>query len=177
MSCFLAERGASQNPLNLFVLELQHVLNTNIFRFGERLFIQTQGVAMGARCTPLYANLVLGGWETEIFSSGGLDMYLCQLLCWHGYIDDVLAVWTGIVASLYGFMAHLNQNTWNLKFTYPWDLEKVSFLNIFILKGQEGKISTTLFRKETSENTILWADNAYPQKFIKSSPYGQYLQL
>lgn len=72
---------------------------------------------MGACCAPSYANLFLGGWERDIFVREDFDMYLCQALGCHKYVDNALLFWCGTKESLHRFMTKLNENDWNLKFT------------------------------------------------------------
>lgn len=104
-------------------------------------------------------------------------MYLSQILCWHRYIDHVLVVWAGDVLSLQQLMNILNDNSYNLKFTFSFNARQVSFLDLLIRKDDEGRIDTTLFHKETAGNTILRSDSAHSVSLVRSIPYGQYLRL
>ncbi|XP_043935236.1 uncharacterized protein LOC122808334 [Protopterus annectens] len=44
---------------------MEMVLSNNFVGFEGELFRQVAGVAMGAKCAPIYANLVLAEWEME----------------------------------------------------------------------------------------------------------------
>lgn len=135
VSKFLSERERIFWPRNQFVLTLlSHVLHNNIFCFNGIFYHQRQEVAVGAKCAPSYANLLLGGWERDMFANEGLPMYLCQILCWHRYIDDAFVLWTGNISSLHYFIQKLNVNSYNLSFTYAFDQSKISFLYLLIFK-------------------------------------------
>lgn len=58
-----------------------------------------------------------------------------------------------------------------------YDLHKVDFLDISILKNTEGKITSKLFRKEAAGNTLLHADSFRPTALKKSIPFSQYLRI
>ncbi|OCT59677.1 hypothetical protein XELAEV_18000535mg [Xenopus laevis] len=58
-----------------FIVEaLRFVLYHNVFLFDGTYYLQRQGVAMGAKCAPSYANLYLGEWECHVFSN---EAYRC----------------------------------------------------------------------------------------------------
>lgn len=93
------------------------------------------------------------------------------------YIDDVLVLWNGDNVSLNKFIAELGKNDFNLKFTYEASPEQIGFLDLLISKDMEGKITTSLYRKDTAGNMILRADSSHPRHIVKNIPYGQYIRL
>lgn len=42
---------------------LDFSLCNNGFTFDSKIFLQTQGIALGMPCAPSYANVYLGWWE------------------------------------------------------------------------------------------------------------------
>lgn len=92
-----------------------------MFLFDGVYYLQYQGVAMGAKCTPSYANLYLGEWECQIFSADDYHMYLCHVLQWHRYIDDITFILQGPEQLLKEFVAKLKTNKFNLSFTLNYD--------------------------------------------------------
>ncbi|XP_040212985.1 uncharacterized protein LOC120943646 [Rana temporaria] len=161
-----------------FVIDLlRFILTRNHFVFKESHFLQVQGVAMGTCCAPGYANLYLGGWERDIFSDEDLSMYTGHVINWLRYIDDIFIIWSGTSSQLYQFIDILNVNERNLKFTFTASSDQVTFLDLTILKDGDGRITSSLFRKETAGNTLLHATSAHPTNLLKSIPYAQYLRL
>ena len=65
---------------------LKWVLENNIFTFGSKTYLQTQGVAMGTNCSPTFANVYLGIEEFLKFilhpKSDNIP------ICYKRYIDD-----------------------------------------------------------------------------------------
>lgn len=105
---------------------------------------------MGTHCAPVYANLYLGGWESEIFASDALSAYTDQALCWYRFINDIFIVWTGTPKAL--TVDLLNENDYNLKFTLNYQPTKVTFLDLQILFDSYQCLGTNVYRKETAAN-------------------------
>ncbi|OCT96688.1 hypothetical protein XELAEV_18008899mg [Xenopus laevis] len=104
-------------------------------------------------------------------------MYLCHILRWHRYINDIMIIWQGSETLLKEFVAKLNVNTYNLTFTVNHDRERLEFLDIELRKDQQGFLTTTLFRKQTASNSFLHAKSMHPPRCIEGIPKGQYLRL
>lgn len=97
---FLKRHYPDCGPQNEFVVNLlTFAFNKNFFQFESRFFQQIKGTSMGA---PAYACLQLGLWEEDLIFT--LRMYLGHIYTCLGYIDDVLMIWRGDVASLETFM-------------------------------------------------------------------------
>lgn len=72
----ISENPEAPKQYNKLILDLLlFILSNNIFLFGGSHYLQVQGLAMGTKCAPTYANLYLGGWERELFFRG--DMQTC----------------------------------------------------------------------------------------------------
>lgn len=48
-----------------------------------------------------------------------LSMYMCHVLAWHCYINDVFIICNGTIDLLHEFLASINNDKLNLKFTMP----------------------------------------------------------
>lgn len=103
-----------------------------------------------------------------------MDEYLSNVLRWFCYI---LMLWEGTIETLDQFMKMLSNNSYNLKFTMQSSMTTIAYLHVTINIGIDGTISTSLFRKPTSGNTILHASSAHPRSLVQSIPFGQYLRL
>lgn len=62
------------------------VPNNNIFEFDDSYYLQVQGIAMGTKMAPAYANIVVGEIEDKIPKD------LPGLLIWKRYIDNIFVV-------------------------------------------------------------------------------------
>lgn len=105
-----------------------------------------------------------------------LSMYLCHLLVWYRYIDDVLTIWDGPLALLEDFLKLVNSNDFNLTFTHQISSDQISFLDLNIIIGQDGSLSSSLCRKPTAGHTILHFSSSHPLPLNRSIPYSQYLK-
>lgn len=96
-------------------------------------------------------------------------------ITWYGrYIDDVLLIFDGSESQLLEFHGYLNAINPNIKLSLEYSLTSIHFLDLTIYKDSDGQLHTTLFRKNTSRNTVLRADSFHPPQLIKNIPYGQF---
>lgn len=174
---FLNQMDIKWHEHNNFILELLNfILTHNTFIFNGQLYTQSQGTAMGTTCAPSYANLFLGWWERDLFRRDDLSIYMCHIIQWHRYIDDIIFFWTGTDDMLQNFIRIINQNDINLHFTSTYSTEKIIFLDLSIEQIKDGTIKTKLYRKPTASNSILRANSSHPNNLIKSIPVGEYLR-
>ena len=178
VNSFIAERGPLTSRYNTFILELLgYILKHNVFVFGSSHYLQVQGVAMGTKCVPSYANLYLGGWERSLFSRDDLAPFLDKVVSWYRYIDDVLLFWTGTESELRDFVTAISDNEFNLRFTMDHSSTEIHFLDLTVSIDEQGMIFSSLYRKPTAGNTILHAGSAHPESLVNSIPYSQYLRI
>ncbi|XP_077136883.1 uncharacterized protein LOC143793776 [Ranitomeya variabilis] len=164
--------GASDRDGPLCDLVLTH----NFFVFKDQFYLQKRGTAMGAACSPSYANLFLGSWERSLFGDEG-PRAASHVLCWHRYIDDIFFLWDGTAQQLGDFMGTLNQNSLNIYLTYTYDEKKVNFLDVTFEVDQTGYIQTDVYRKRTSVNSLIHASSAHNPSTIRAVPVGQFLRM
>ena len=131
---------------------------------------------MGACFSPSYAGLFMGKWE-EDFVFHPHNVFKDKILWWARYIDDILLWWNGSEDELLSFHSYLNNANSNVKLSLEFDKEKIHFLDLEISKDENGFLHTSLFRKETHQNTILHAKSFHPDPLIRNIPYGQFQRL
>ncbi|XP_071995609.1 uncharacterized protein [Engystomops pustulosus] len=129
---------------------------------------------MGARCAPSYANLFLGWWEElHVYPSSPFQQHV---IGWHRFIDDILFFWTGTLDECQQFIEHLNVNPWHICLTSHLSLLSADFLDLRI-RVDNGRILTTLFRKQTATNSLLHYGSFHPQHVRDGIPIGQFLRI
>lgn len=90
---FISHNNETSPAYNQFILDLlQFILHNNIFLFGHSHYLQIQGVTMGTKCAPSYANLYLGGWEHDLFFREEMQSFFEQIPIWRRFIDDIFFV-------------------------------------------------------------------------------------
>ena len=73
-------------------------------------------------------------------------------------------------------MSFLNGVYPDLKFSLEYDLQRVSFLDMWI-EQRNGGLITTLFKKKTDRNTFLLASSAHPKALKNGLPKSQFYRL
>ncbi|CAJ0930513.1 unnamed protein product [Ranitomeya imitator] len=172
---FLRMSNLDARLVDLLIILLEFILTHNSFIFDRKIFLQKQGTAMGASCAPSYANLFLGAWERQIFSSDPV-LGTENIHHWMRYIDDVWFIWEGPRQDLDLLMSRLNMNELNIKLTYKVGRE-LEFLDIQIRTTSNGNLTTEVYRKPTATNTLLHARSSHPGSTIRGIPTGQFLRL
>ena len=86
-------------------------------------------------------------------------------------------IFMGCVEELFQFHAYLNSTNVNLKLSLDYSKSEIHFLDLKILKDEEGKIHTSIFSKSSDRNTILRADSFHPSHLISNIPMGQFQRL
>ena len=152
--------GLSQDDIKHL---LQHCLTKNVFRFDDKFYRQTLGIAMGNPCAPPIAILFLDRFERKALEN--LDQKPSFLV---RYIDDYAGVWTYGEQALVDFLSHLNSLHPTLRFTMEHSGTKsgVAFLDTLVTvvtQGQVTKIETELYIKPTNSGIILHYKSAHPK--------------
>ena len=95
---------------------------------------------------------------------------------WLRYIDDVFFIWTHGQSKLDSFLEYLNEFHQTIKFTSESSMEKVSFLDVMVVK-KGGILETDLYCKPTDTHQYLQRGSCHPWHVKKAIPYGQALRI
>ena len=107
-------------------LTAELVLTLNCFSFGDNFFKQTNGVAMGTKMGPSYANVFVGFVEHQFFSQyNGPKPQL-----YGRYIDDCIGATPSTREELIQFVIAVNSFHLALKYTWEISNNSLSFLDI-----------------------------------------------
>ena len=113
------KRTSSETLLRLAEL----ILTLNCFSFGDNYYKQINGVAMGTKMGPSYANLFVGFIESKFFSNyhgPKLDLY-------NRYIDDCVGATSSSREELNLFINSVNSFHPALKYTWENFQKFISF--------------------------------------------------
>lgn len=84
-----AMEGIIEPLLGDFILGCVQFLNSTVFfQFGQQIYKQKHGIAMGLACAPTLANLFMAVWEAKANVSE-------RFLFYRRYIDDIFALTSG----------------------------------------------------------------------------------
>ena len=159
---------AHEDEINLFGLTpekikilLRHCLQNNYVRFGDEIFKQSKGIAMGSRAAPPIAITFMHTIESIILSSPG-----DQPVLYLRYIDDILGIWTHGADALTRYHEFVNSFHPSLKFsiesTTPNQISTLPYLDTLITVAPSGEYSTELFFKPMTSPIIIHFRSAQP---------------
>ena len=135
------------------------VLTLNRFSFGDNYYKQINGVAMGTKMGPSYANLFVGFTENKFFSNchgPKPDLY-------KHYIDDCVGATSSSREELNQFINSVNSFHPALKYTWEISANSLAFLNIKLCLNDNG-LFTSVHYKPTDSHKYLLHSSSPPQR-------------
>ena len=136
---FFDQRTVKEPSTDTLLRLAELVLTLNCFTFSGEIFKQINGVAMGTKMGPNYANLFVGYVEEQIFNQ--FDGPKPELF--GRYIDDCLGATSCTKEELERFIGFVNSFHPALKFTWEISETSVTFLDINI-SVQDNKLATSV---------------------------------
>ena len=113
------------------------------------MYTQVDGVMMGSPLGALFANIFMCELENTLVPRMG-----DKLLHWMRYVDDTFAFVKPNVE--YEIQERLNSFHDKIKFTYEnEESNKISFLDVSISRGRDGKLETSVYRKPTNTDVYM----------------------
>ena len=136
---FFDQRTVKEPSTDTLLRVAELVLTLNCFTFSGEIFKQINGVAMGTKMGPNYANLFVGYVEEQIFNQ--FDGPKPELF--GRYIDDCLGATSCTKEELERFIGFVNSFHPALKFTWEISETSVTFLDINI-SVRDNKLATSV---------------------------------
>ena len=128
-----------------FVDLLSLAVKDTPFYFGDRLFVQTDGVGMGSCLGPTFANAFLCYHEVNWLNDCNPAF---KPVYYRRYVDDTFLLFNDRT-HIPLFLDYLNSKHPNIKFTFEIEENsKLSFLDVMITR-ESGSIISSVFRKPT----------------------------
>ena len=145
---FFDQRTVKEPSTDTLLRLAELVLTLDCFTFSGEIFKQINGVAMGTKMGPNYANLFVGYVEEQIFNQ--FDGPKPELF--GRYIDDCLGATSCTKEELERFIGFVNSFHPALKFTWEISETSVTFLDINI-SVQDNKLATSGHYKPTDSHS------------------------
>ena len=183
----LNSRSIQTVPTDYIISLLAQCLRYNIFMFGNNLYRQLIGTAMGIHPAPSYANLFMAEMDNRILQLSR-NKYNNNVKFFKRFLDDIIGLWTGTLEDLYSFIKDINQLHPTIKFVlnysspYSCSMQEnhdcwchqsktVPFLDTQIWI-QGGKIYSDLYRKPTDRCQYLLPSSCHPAHITTNIPYS-----
>jgi len=155
---------------------LKLVMRHNVFTFGDMLFKQLNGTAMGTPPAPPYATLYYSSFEDSV-----LDTFRDNILFYRRFIDDVIGVY------LCDPDPEHDQDTWsrlqaamNRAPGLTWEFsdlsQQVDFMDL-TLRIDHGRITTTLYEKPLNLHLYIPPHSAHPPGLLPGIIFGTLFRI
>jgi len=155
---------------------MEIVMKNNRMRFGDLIYHQIRGVAMGMSPAPTIANLYVAIYELE-FIIPLLEKYL---MFYKRFIDDGFAVW------LHDLDPTIDAENWNnfkalinamgLNWTFKSPRKKLIFMDMTI-QIEGGKIITTIYAKPLALYQYIPPNSCHPPGVLTGLIFSQILRI
>ena len=169
---FFDQRTVTEPSSETLLRLAELVLTLYCFSFAGNYYKQINGVAMGTKMGPSYANLFVGYVEYHFF-----NQYDGPKPDLHGrYIDDCIGAISSSREELNRFITSVNSFYPALK--YSWEISETSlaFLDIKVSISGNG-LCTSVHYKPTDSHSYLLHSSSHPSHVKNSIPYSQFLRL
>ena len=127
----------------------EFVLKNNYFEFNGQVKQQIPGTAIGTKFAPAYVVCIFINDVESKFP----ETQTLQPLSWFRYIDDVFFIWTHGEEKFQLFHTDLNNYNTHIKFTYEFNKEHISFLDLNA-SFRDFKLTTDLHVKPTKDTNV-----------------------
>ena len=146
------------------------VLDNNAFRFGDRNYIQKEGVAIDSRLGKNFECMYMRKWDKEILKARVTPLF------YKWFIDDGFGIWTGSEEKLKEFAAFASLIHGNIKMELRYDPKQIEFLDTLV-KLEDGLIYTDLHIKPTDKQLYLNSSSYHPSNTKKGLAYRLGLRI
>ena len=149
------------------------ILTLSNFIFNSINYLQKQGVTMGSICSPSYANLFMGYFESKYI----YPMIRGKCKFYTRYIDDIFLIWKGTEEELKEMFRRLNNLHPTIKFEPNYSFREINFLDTIIYKDGNFNLQTKIYRKPTDRTSLLHNKSSHPNSTKTSIIYSQALRI
>ena len=169
---FFDQRTVKEPSSETLLRLAELVLTLNCFSFASNYYKQINGVAMGTKMGPSYANLFVGYVEHQFFNQyNGPKPEL-----YGRYIDDCIGAISSSREELDQFITSVNSFHPALKYTWEISETSLAFLDIKVsIRGNV--LCTSVHYKPTDSHSYLLYSSSHPSHVKNSIPYSQFLRL
>ncbi|XP_078384082.1 uncharacterized protein LOC144666535, partial [Oculina patagonica] len=106
------------------------ILEENSFKFNERHFIQTHGVAMGTKMAVAFSVIFMADLEKGLLQASPIQTFV-----WKRFIDDIFSLWKIPMKEVTDFVNFANSFHPAIKFTCEMSSARGVFLDTEVFKG------------------------------------------
>ena len=136
-------------------IALNFCLNNTYFTFEGKHYQQIFGVPMRSPFSVVIANLVM-----EYVKQKAISSFSSSPKLWKRFVDGTFVILQ--TTEVNRFFDHLNNVDPNINFTIELEQDdKLAFLDVLVMRTQDGKLATKVHRKTTHTNRYLNYQSAH----------------
>jgi hypothetical protein len=156
-------------PIDALMQALSLIMRNNIFTFGDTIWLQLSGTAMGQPPAPPYANLFFAIHEERF-----LDEYRPNLLFYKRFIDDVFGAWIqpDDDDSQWEHFKTTMQSYHGMKWTFTERAEAAQFMDLTI-SIRDNLLHFVAYEKPQNLHLFLTPSSNHPPGVNKGLIFGQ----
>ena len=155
-------------PVDLVLLGIERLMKNNVFTFGSRFFLQTNGTAMGTNVACMYATIYYSYHEETQLALLPYIRYYGRLIDDAFIIVDEDTPFSDLASNMNDFGPPEKRLTWD---TEPL-LQTVNFLDLTITIDHNGNITTKTYMKPDNYFLYRTPDSCQPDSILRSFVYG-----
>ena len=106
------------------------ILKENSFKFNEKHFVQTHGIAMGTKMAVAFSVIFMADLEKRLITASPVKRFV-----WKRFIDDIFSLWNVPMEEVSIFVNFANSFHPTIKFTCEMSSERAVFLDTEVFKG------------------------------------------
>ena len=149
---------------------IQTVLDNNVFGFGDKSYIQMEGIAIGSRLGKSFACAYMRKWDEALLRFRASPYFHKR------FIDDGFDIWTEGEDELKLFAKHANSIHPNIQVELRYDRKQIEFLDTLV-KLEDGHIYTDLYVKPSDKQLYLYSASCHHPNTKRGLAYGLGLRI
>jgi len=163
-------------PIEAVKYAMDTIMRNNIFEFGDLLFLQLLGTAMGTSSAVMWATLYYGYHEVHTL----IPKYGSSLLYFRRFVDDIFLIWLKDDTTKWdNFCKDVNyfkhEINGELRGQLTWEIEKptttIDFLDL-TLTINNGRVTSKTYQKSMNLYLYIPPMSAHPRNCIRGTIYG-----
>ena len=155
------EQGMCEKTKQEIIKLSQILLEQNYFHFHDTIYIQNEGLAMGAPISSIFSEIYLQYIENIKFYD---FLIKHQIEGYFRYVDDILIVYKESKTNIHNILDAFNNTVPNLSFTLEEEVEnKINFLDVTITRNYNS-LNFDIYRKLSFTDTIIPNNSCHPRE-------------
>lgn len=146
---------------------LQFICKNNFFRYGNFIYHQLNGIAMGTNCAVQCANIYLHPFDME---------FAPRCLVYRRYIDDILFIFEGEKSELSDLLVKMNSFIEGIKLTWSISRRSLPFLDLLVSKSSLSTIKFSTYQKDLNTYQYLPPFSCHPRHCLTGFIVGELLR-